>query len=77
MVDAQSTTPISARRLHLTTNHSGLNKFRGLGDENFQLFLPVLQEVVNSAIKSSANISLDATKDEESNQGSELSVQPS
>jgi hypothetical protein len=32
--------------LYLNTDHSGLNKFRGLDDSNFALLLPEIQRVV-------------------------------
>lgn len=36
------------RVMYLTTDHSGLNKFHGLEDENFQLVLPELQRMVQA-----------------------------
>ena len=37
------------RVLYLTTDHSGLNKFRGLEDENFLLVQPEIQRLVRTA----------------------------
>jgi hypothetical protein len=35
--------------MYLDTNHSGLNKFRGEDDENFQLVLPEVKDIVEYA----------------------------
>ena len=35
--------------MYLTTDHSGLNKFHGLRDENFQLVLPEIQRMFQAA----------------------------
>ena len=48
-VTAQSATFIGKRRMHLRENHSGLNKFWGEEDENFQLFVPELERIVTCA----------------------------
>jgi hypothetical protein len=49
-VTSHSATLIGKRRMYLDTGHSGLNKFRGEDDENFQLFIPTLKEIVDHAI---------------------------
>ena len=35
--------------IYLTTDHSGLNKFSGVEDENFALVLPEIQRIVQRA----------------------------
>ena len=42
-VDFQSASLSGKRSIYLTTDHSGLNKFHGLEDENFQWVLPEIQ----------------------------------
>ena len=37
--------------MYLTTDHSGLNKFGGVEDENFALVLPEIQRMVRIAPK--------------------------
>ena len=49
-VSSQSATFVSKRRMYLETDHSGLNKFWGEQDDNFQLFLPELKALVSHAI---------------------------
>ena len=48
-VDFQSASLNGKRSIYLTTDHSGLNKFHGLEDENFQLVLPEIQRMVQAA----------------------------
>ncbi len=48
-VDFQSASLNSKRSMYLTTDHSGLNKFHGLEDENFLLGLPEIQRMVQAA----------------------------
>lgn len=48
-VTSQSATLIGKRRIYLDTDHSGLNKFRGEEDANFQLLLPELKHIVEVA----------------------------
>ena len=48
-VHFQSASLIGKRSMCLTTDHSGLNKFHGLGDENFQLVLPEIQRMFQAA----------------------------
>ena len=48
-VDYKSASLIGKRSMYLTTDHSGLNKFHGLEDENFQLVLPEIQRMVQAA----------------------------
>ena len=49
-VTSQSATFIGKRRMHLEADHSGLNKFSGEQDENFQLFLPEVKAIVSHAV---------------------------
>ena len=49
VVDFQSASLNNKRSIYLTTDHSGLNKFHGLEDENFQLVLPEIQRMVQAA----------------------------
>jgi hypothetical protein len=42
----QSAALIWKRRIPLNTTHSGLNKFAGFQDENFQLVFPEIQRMV-------------------------------
>jgi hypothetical protein len=48
-VGFQSATLVGKRRILLNANHSGLNKFRGEDDENFQLLLPEVKSIVEYA----------------------------
>ena len=48
-VDFQSASLNGKRSMYLTTDHSGLNKFHGLDDENFQLLLPEIQRMADAA----------------------------
>ena len=48
-VDFQSASLNGRRSMYLTTDHSGLNKFHGLEDENFQLVVPEIQRMVRAA----------------------------
>ena len=48
-VDFQSASLNGKRSIYLTTDHSGLNKYHGLDDENFQLVLPEIQRMVQAA----------------------------
>jgi len=48
-VSSQSATLVGMRRIYLDANHSGLNKFRGEDDENFQLLLPEVKDIVEYA----------------------------
>ena len=41
---------LGKKRIHLNADHSKLNKFWGEKDNNFQLFLPVLKDVVSNAV---------------------------
>ena len=41
--------------MYLSTDHSGLNKFHGLEDENFQLVLPEIQRMIQAAQITIAN----------------------
>ena len=50
-VTPQSATLTGKRRMFLETDHSGLNKFWGEQDDNFQLFLPEVRTIVSYAIK--------------------------
>lgn len=45
-VDAQSASFLGKRIMPLNTDHSGLNKFDGLHDENFALLLPEIEMMV-------------------------------
>ncbi len=49
VVDFQSASLNNKRSIYLTTDHSGLNKFHGLEDENFRLVLPEIQRMVQAA----------------------------
>ena len=48
-VDFQSASLTGKRSMYLSTDHSGLNKFYGFEDENFQLVLPEIQRMVQAA----------------------------
>ncbi len=48
-VDFQSASLNGKRSMYLSTDHSGLNKFHGFEDENFQLVLPEIQRMVQAA----------------------------
>ena len=47
-VDAQSASLPGKRIMFLNTDHSGLNKFSGMLDENFALLLPEIQRMVRN-----------------------------
>ena len=47
--DHQSASLNGKRAIYLNTDHSGLNKFRGLEDENFVLVCPEIQRLVRTA----------------------------
>ena len=49
LVDSQSASLNGKRSMYLTTDHSGLNKFYGLEDENFLLVLPEIQRIFQTA----------------------------
>lgn len=49
IVDAQSATFFGKRIMFLSTDHSGLNKFDGLQDENFALLIPEIKRMVKGA----------------------------
>ena len=49
LVDHQSASLHGKRAIYLTTDHSGLNKFRGPEDENFLLVRPEIQRMVQTA----------------------------
>ncbi len=49
VVDFQSASFNNKRSIYLTTDHSGLNKFQGFEDQNFQLVLPEIQRMVQAA----------------------------
>ena len=44
---------IGKGKLYLHTDHSGLNKFTGEDDENYQVFIKEMEMIVNSAWSSS------------------------
>ncbi|KAM0157263.1 hypothetical protein ACHAPG_004757, partial [Botrytis cinerea] len=46
VVSSQSATLPGKRMIFLNTDHSGLNKFSGEGDENFALLLPEIQRMI-------------------------------
>ncbi|MCJ1242271.1 hypothetical protein MMC14_010278, partial [Varicellaria rhodocarpa] len=48
-VDHQSASLHGRRMMYLTTDHSGLNKFGGVEDENFALVLPEIQNMIQRA----------------------------
>ena len=48
-VDFQSASLNGKRSMYLSTDHSGLNKFDGFEDENFQLVIPEIQRMVQAA----------------------------
>ena len=54
-VDLQSASLNGKRSMYLSTDHSGLNKFHGLEDENFQLVLPEIQRMIQAAQITNAN----------------------
>lgn len=54
-VDLQSASLNGKRSMYLSTDHSGLNKFHGLEDENFQLVLPEIQRMIQVAQITIAN----------------------
>ncbi|EON65753.1 hypothetical protein W97_04992 [Coniosporium apollinis CBS 100218] len=45
-VSAQSASLLGKRMMFLNTDHSGLNKFSGMDDENFALLLPEIRRMV-------------------------------
>ena len=49
VVDFQSASLNTKRSMYLSTDHSGLNKFHGFEDENFQLVLPEIQRMAHAA----------------------------
>ena len=49
IVDLQSASLNNKRSIYLTTDHSDLNKFHGFEDENFQLVLPEIQRMAQTA----------------------------
>ena len=49
IVDLQSASLNNKRSIYLTTDHSGLNKFHGYEDENFQLVIPEIQRMAQTA----------------------------
>jgi hypothetical protein len=46
IVSQQSATHLGKRMIPLDTDHSGLNKFSGKDDENFELVLPEIRRMV-------------------------------
>lgn len=46
MVSSQSASLVGKRMMFLNTDHSGLNKFSGKDDENFELVLPEIRRMV-------------------------------
>jgi hypothetical protein len=44
-VNPQSASLLGKRKIFLNTDHSGLNKFGGVDDENFALVLPEIQRI--------------------------------
>ena len=48
-VDFPSASLNGKRSMYLSTDHSGLNKFYGFEDENFQLLVPEIQRMVHAA----------------------------
>ncbi|KAM0130833.1 hypothetical protein ACHAO1_007614 [Botrytis cinerea] len=50
VVSSQSATLPGKRMIFLNTDHSGLNKFSGEGDENFTLLLPEIQRMVRDGL---------------------------
>ncbi|GAW21162.1 hypothetical protein ANO14919_106790 [Xylariales sp. No.14919] len=49
IVDVQSASIHGKRMIYMNTDHSGLNKFSGVNDENYMLLLPEIQRMVKSA----------------------------
>ena len=49
LVVPQSASLHGKRAIYLNTHHSGLNKFRGLNDENFLLVWPEIDRMVKNA----------------------------
>lgn len=45
-VSAPSASLLGKRMMFLNTDHSGLNKFSGMDDENFALLLPEIRRMV-------------------------------
>ncbi|KAM0310604.1 hypothetical protein ACHAO8_007970 [Botrytis cinerea] len=50
VVSSQSATLLGKRMIFLNTDHSGLNKFSGEGDENFALLLPEIQRMIRDGL---------------------------
>ncbi|KAK8905606.1 hypothetical protein QC760_005530 [Botrytis cinerea] len=50
VVSSQSATLLGKRMIFLNTDHSGLNKFSGEGDENFTLLLPEIQRMIRDGL---------------------------
>ncbi|KAM0182352.1 hypothetical protein ACHAPF_001242 [Botrytis cinerea] len=50
VVSSQSATLPGKRMIFLNTDHSGLNKFSGEGDENFTLLLPEIQRMIRDGL---------------------------
>jgi hypothetical protein len=48
VVDVTSGTLVDKRRIPLDADHSGLNKFSGIDDENFQLLRPQIERMVEN-----------------------------
>jgi hypothetical protein len=44
-VNPQSASLLGKRKIFLNTDHSGLNKFSGVDDENFALVLPEIRRI--------------------------------
>ena len=45
-MNPQSASLLGKRKIFLNTDHSGLNKFSGVDDENFALVLPEIRRMV-------------------------------
>jgi hypothetical protein len=46
-VTPQSASLLGTRTIFLDTDHSGMNKFGGMNDENFKLVLPEIKRLVD------------------------------
>ena len=44
-MNPQSASLLGKRKIFLNTDHSGLNKFSGVDDENFALVLPEIRRI--------------------------------
>ncbi|MCJ1466426.1 hypothetical protein MMC07_005045 [Pseudocyphellaria aurata] len=65
LVDQQSATLHDRRMIYLNTDHSGLNKFYSLADENFCLVRPEIERMVQTAVpKIKARYQLNTVIDE-------------